>query len=214
MHRDERLLADLSLWSADLGRLEDEILRAEEHADLFHFDVADGHFVPSLLFFPEIVARLRPLTRKPFHVHLIVERPDQHCLPFLEAGADLLTVHLECGAHSRRASETIRAHGRQCGLALRLETPLASLLDWPAPDAVLLLGTPAGVKGCGLADEALPRLAEARRLLPGAFLIADGAIRDHTVPLLRAAGADAIVPGSLYFNATDRTAVTRWWRGL
>ncbi|MGE5222074.1 MAG: D-allulose-6-phosphate 3-epimerase, partial [Omnitrophica WOR_2 bacterium] len=89
----ERLLADASLWSADFTRLGDEIRRVDGYADLYHFDVSDAHFVPGLLFFPDLVAALRPLTRKPFHVHLMADNPLSLIDDFVNAGADRITIH-------------------------------------------------------------------------------------------------------------------------
>ncbi len=91
-----RLLADVSLWSADLANLERDLALASL-ADSFHFDVADAHFAPSLLFFPDLLRRLRPLTAIPFHIHFMVDRPVALLDDFLAAGADLVSVHVELG---------------------------------------------------------------------------------------------------------------------
>lgn len=215
MRSRARLSADVSLWSADLGRLAEEVKTAEAHADSFHFDVADGHFVPSLLFFPDLVAQLRPLTQTTFHVHLMVERPDLLCADFLEAGADVITVHAECGSHARQAIRQVRAAGKLAGVALRLESPIELLEEWlDGIDVALLLGTPSGVKGCGLDAAAPGRIRAVKERSPAVMLVADGGIRQETVPLLRKAGADFIVPGSLYFGAADRDAAAEWWRNL
>jgi len=181
-----RLIAEYSLWSADLARFEDDIRRTEPYADIYHIDVADGHFAPSLLFFPDLVARLRKLTDRPFHVHLMVaddallSQIDQ----FAEAGADLISVHGENGTVVQRALERIQALGRQAGIVLRIETPVATLARWlGAVRFVTLLGTAIGVKGQSLSDEACPRLVEAGRLIAEAgrstaiTLAADGGIR-------------------------------------
>src|SRR5439155_1712698 len=92
-----RLMAEISLWSADLARLEDDLRRIEPFTDIFHIDVADGHFSPALLFFPDLVARLRKLTPKPFHVHLMVKDAilESQIAQFAEAGADLISIHTE-----------------------------------------------------------------------------------------------------------------------
>jgi ribulose-phosphate 3-epimerase len=218
-----RLIAEYSLWSADLARFEDDIRRTDAHADIYHIDVADGHFAPSLLFFPDLVARLRKLTDRPFHVHLMVaddvllSQIDQ----FAEAGADLISVHAENGAVAAEALERIRALGRAAGIVLRIETPVATLAPFlGAVRFVTLLGTAIGVKGQSLSDEACPRLAEAARLIAGAgragaiTLAADGGIRENTVPRLRAAGAETVVLGSLAFGAPDLAARTAWLHGL
>jgi ribulose-phosphate 3-epimerase len=220
----DRLLADLSLWSADLTTLRTEIARTEPFADLYHLDVADAHFVPSLLFFPDLVAALRPLTNKPFHVHLMVNDPLALIEPFVDAGADLVTIHVE---HPRGATQVgvalaaIRASGARAGLALQLETPLAAVQPYlEQVSAVVLLGTRLGVKGQDLAPAACPRIAqlrawlEERQLADRVKIWADGGIRSHTVPALRAAGADAIVPGSLVFNSPDLAQTFAWLHEL
>jgi ribulose-phosphate 3-epimerase len=218
-----RLIAEYSLWSADLARFEDDIRRTERHADIYHIDVADGHFAPALLFFPDLVARLRKLTDRPFHVHLMVaddvllSQIDQ----FAEAGADLISVHAENGAVIEGALERIRALGRAAGIVLRIETPVAKLAPFLGiVRFVTLLGTAIGVKGQSLSDEACPRLIEAARLIAEAgrtqaiTLAADGGIRENTVPRLRAAGAETVVLGSLAFGAPDLAARTEWLHGL
>ena len=104
-----RLLAEFSLWSADLAALADDVRRVDPFVDLYHVDVADGRFAPSFLFFPDQVARIRKLTAKPIHVHLMVE--DDIVLAqirqFAEAGADLITVHAENGTVVPAALELI-----------------------------------------------------------------------------------------------------------
>jgi len=207
---DDRLLVDVSLWSADLANLESAVRRLSPWADSFHLDAADGHFVPNLLFFPDLIRALRPHTSLPLHVHLMAERPSALAGEFLEAGADLLTVHVENGEREAGAAiEQALRHGRGAGVALRLETPVRAVLPYlESVELVILLGTEIGVKGCDLAPAACERLREARALLRerarrGVRLVADGAIRSHTVPRLRAAGADAVVPGSLVFESRD-----------
>lgn len=206
-----RLLADVSLWSADLVNLQRDIERMEKYADSFHIDVADSRFVPSLLFFPDLVAAIRPLTSLPLHVHLVVERPSELLADFAEAGGDLFTVHVETGeAEVRRAFDSARGRGKEVGLALRLDTPVEAAQQYLSEiDAVLLLNTRAGVKGQGLAPEACQRIEQMAELLTKGGrrgkvkIVADGAIRDNTVPLLRSSGADVIVPGSLAFGSND-----------
>jgi ribulose-phosphate 3-epimerase len=215
----ERLLADVSLWSADLANLEFAIRRMSPWADSFHLDAADGHFVPSLLFFPDLIRALRPHTTVPFHVHLMAEFPSRLAQEFLDAGADLLTVHVENGEREAGAAiEQAHRRGRATGVALKLETPVRAMLPYlDTVEVIILLGTEVGVKGRDLAPQACDRLREARSLLrehdrPGVRLVADGAIRAHTVGELCAAGADTIVPGSLVFQSTDLESTFRWLR--
>jgi ribulose-phosphate 3-epimerase len=216
----DRLLADVSLWSADLGNLEAAVRRLSPWADSFHLDAADGHFVPSLLFFPDLVRAIRPHTAVPFHVHLMAENPDAIAGEFLDAGADLLTVHVESGEREAGAAiEQALRSGYGAGVALKLDTPVRAALPYlDAVEVVTLLGTELGVKGRGLAPQACDRLREARALLRehdkrNVRLVADGGIRANTVGELYAAGADAIVPGSLVFQSADLESTFRGLRG-
>lgn len=214
-----RLLVDVSLWSADLGNLASAVRRLSPWADSFHLDAADGHFVPTLLFFPDLVRAIRPHTAVPFHVHLMADRPSVLAGEFLDAGADLLTVHVENGEREAGAAiELCRRRGSGAGVTLQLETPVATVEPYlEAIDVIILLGTQVGVKGCDLDPAACDRLHEARALLQQhgrrkIRLVADGAIRTQTVPLLHAAGADAIVPGSLVFQSPDLASTFAWLR--
>ena len=219
----DRLIAEFSIWSADLARLADDLARIEPHADILHLDVADGHFAPALLFFPDLVAALRKVTAKPMHVHLMTA--DDVLLPqirqFAEAGADLISLHLENAAVLEPALDLLDELGLPAGLVLQVDTPVAGLA--PYLDRIrfaTLLGTRIGVKGQGLDEHAPARLGEARALLAAQsrphriVLAADGGIREETVPLLRRAGAETVVMGSLAFGAPDLAARLRWLHGL
>jgi ribulose-phosphate 3-epimerase len=217
----DRLLVDVSLWSADLSALGREVRRLEPHADMVHIDVADGHFVPRLLFFPDLVAAIRPFTALPMHVHLMVERPSALVDAFVDAGADILTVHHEVGADATAAVERIRLRARAPGVALRLDSEVEEAGPYlDDVELVLLLGTAVGVKGAEPAPEAEGRVARLDRLLrergvrERVKIEADGGLRRHTVPGLRAAGADLISPGSLIFGSGDWEEVFGWARGL
>ncbi|GGD98435.1 D-allulose-6-phosphate 3-epimerase [Aureimonas endophytica] len=219
----DRLIGEYSVWSADLVRLADDMARIELHADMLHVDVADGHFAPAFLFFPDLVAALRKVSTKPIHVHLMVA--DAVVLPqieqFAEAGADLISIHLENGSVADAALDRLEALGVAAGMVLRVETPIADVARFlPRLHFLTLLGTAIGVKGQGLNEAAGDRLREAKGLIENSgaahriVLAADGGIREHTVPLLRAAGAETVVLGSLAFNAPDLAARTAWLHGL
>ncbi len=216
----QRLLAEYSMWSADLIRLADDLARITPHADILHIDVADGHFAPALLFFPDLVARLRDQTHLPIHVHLmtadavLLAQIDQ----FAEAGADLISLHVE-NANAQEGLNRIAALGCKAGMVLRVETPVAQAAPWlDRLDMLTLLGTAIGVKGQGLNPAATARLQEAKGLIAATgrriILAADGGIRDTTVPLLRAAGAETVVMGSLAFGAPDLAARMDWLHAL
>ncbi|TGV95408.1 D-allulose-6-phosphate 3-epimerase, partial [Mesorhizobium sp. M2D.F.Ca.ET.145.01.1.1] len=125
--------------------------------DLHHIDVADGHFAPSFLFFPDLVARIAKLTAKPIHVHLMVDGAivEEQTRQFIEAGADMISVHAENGEAGLRAVRLAHDLGAEAGVVLRLETPVSAIVPF-LPDVafVTLLGTSIGVKGQSLSEKA------------------------------------------------------------
>ena len=104
----DRLLADVSLWSADLACLGQEIMRVDPYVDLYHLDVSDAHFTPKLLLFPDLVAAVRPFTRRKFHVHLMVDRPQSLIDDFAETGADMISIQMGTKALVRNCFERNR----------------------------------------------------------------------------------------------------------
>lgn len=207
---------DVSLWSANLAALGDEVQRLEPYADIWHIDVTDAHFVPGLLFFPDLLASVKSLTQTPFHVHLMVEEPLSLISDFINAGADVLTVHCE-NHQAAEAISCIREQGRTPGIAISLDVPLDDAIGYlPQVEHVLMMGTQLGVKGVDLAPNAAPRLADMRQMILALGLSsqvrigADGGLRRHTVPTLRAAGADFITPGSLIFGSSTPADVFAW----
>jgi ribulose-phosphate 3-epimerase len=216
----DRLLAEVSVWSADLLNLAADLARLTDHADMLHIDVADGHFAPAFLFFPDQVAAIRKASAIPIHVHLMCADSIllHQVAQFAEAGADVISVHAE-NANAAEAIAAIRARGLAAGLVLKVETTVAAATQHLAHiDVLTLLGTAIGVKGQSLDPTACDRLHQARGLIAGVghriILAADGGIREHTVPDLRGAGADAVVMGSLAFAAPDLAARMAWAKAL
>ncbi|PKA45225.1 ribulose-phosphate 3-epimerase (plasmid) [Rhizobium sullae] len=218
-----RLIAEFSVWSADLVRLADDLARVDAHADLLHIDVADGHFAPAMLFFPDLVAAVRSISARPIHVHLMVA--DSIVLSqieqFAEAGSNLISLHVENESVAEAALDLIARRGVAAGMVLKVETPVERLRKYAARlDFVTLLGTAIGVKGQGLNEKAGERLQEAQKIIAecGAahriVLAADGGIREYTVPLLRQSGADTVVLGSLAFNAPSLEERMAWLHAL
>jgi ribulose-phosphate 3-epimerase len=218
-----RLIAEFSVWSADLLRLRDELIRIGPYADVLHVDVADGHFAPALVFFPDLVAAIRQATRLPIHVHLmaadgvLLSQIDQ----FSEAGADLISIHLENAAVVDAALDRLQAKRVAAGMVAKLETAIADVSRLlPRLRFLTLLGTAIGLKGQPLDGAACGRLREARRLIAESraeqriVLAADGGIREQTVPDLRAAGAESLVLGSLAFRAPELAARMAWLRAI
>jgi ribulose-phosphate 3-epimerase len=198
----DRLIGEFSVWSADLLRLADDLKRIEPHADILHIDVADGHFAPAMLFFPDLVAAIKRHTPVPIHIHLMVA---DHILlsqieQFADAGSDLISIHLENAQVADAALDLLDARSIPAGMVLRVETPVAGVAQFlPRLRFVTLLGTAIGVKGQSLNDGAYDRLEQARSLIAQAdagrriVLAADGGIRQNTVPLLRQASTETVV---------------------
>ena len=216
-----RLLVEVSLWSADFTHFAEEIRRIDAYADLYHIDVSDGHFVPGFLFFADLVTALRPLTRRPFHVHLMTTNPLDHVADFVSAGANLITVHAENGPLVPAALEAARRAGAATGLALGLDIlpetvePYLDLVN-----LVLIMGTPMGVKGVKPSRYVFERVLQTKAMVRKAGLeeqvkvFVDGGIRENTVPNLRASGADGIIAGSLAFKSANLDETFNWLHGL
>lgn len=216
-----RLLVEVSLWSADFTHLADEIKRVDAYADMYHIDVSDGHFVPGFLFFADLVAALRPLTEKPFHVHLMTTNPLNHIEDFYAAGANMITLHAENGPLAPAALAAAHQIGAASGLALGLDVipetiePYFDLLDM-----ILVMGTPMGVKGVKPSPYVFDRIKKIKAMVARAGLddqikvFADGGIRDNTVPKLYSAGADGVIAGSLAFKSSNLEETFSWLHGL
>jgi ribulose-phosphate 3-epimerase len=219
----ERLIAEFSVWSADLVRLADDMARIADHADILHVDVADGHFAPALLFFPDLLTAIRKVSKVKTHVHLMVADGVllEQIHQFADASADLISIHVENAAVAGAALDLLEKRGVAAGMVLRVETPVEQIAKYiPRLRFVTLLGTAIGVKGQGLNEKAGERLGAAKKLIAASgakqriVLAADGGIRDNTVPVLRSAGAETVVLGSLAFGAPDLKARMAWLHSL
>ena len=212
------LKCSTSLWSADLANLEGEIKRVEPFSERFHLDVADGHYVPNMLFFPDLVKSIRPHTDLPFEMHLMATDPLLWVEAFLEAGVDIWIVPFDSIREPGEFLDAVRSHGKRSGLSLMIHESL-DLLDpyWERLDVVTLVATAMGVKGASM-DESIPdKIRQAREIIvergcPTEIEV-DGGIRRNTVPLMHVAGAVFIVPGSLMFGG-DPAEMRAWLAGL
>jgi len=199
------LKCSTSLWSADLANLGAEIRRVEPYSERFHVDVADGHYVHNLLFFPDQVKAMRTHTTRPFEVHLMVTDPLSWIEPFVEAGADGIICSFDAAQDAGQVLKAIKAAGKEAGVSLLIAEPL-DLLEpyWEWLDVLTIVGTAAGVKGASMDVSVPPKIRQARQIIKDrnlkTVIQADGGIRRETVPLLKSAGADYIVPGSLMFK--------------
>ncbi len=199
------LKLSVSLWSAELTNLETEIQRVDPYADLYHLDVADGTYAKLLLFFPDLVKSIRAKTAKPLEVHLITQNPERWVSPFAEAGADRVIFYPDTSSDIQGMINAIKTQNMSVGISLSVENPVALVQPYLEQLAlVCILGTGFDVKGVNDVAkgtcEKIHDLTQLRKDKGLDFEIeADGAIRRHTVPKLRQAGADIVVPGSLIF---------------
>jgi ribulose-phosphate 3-epimerase len=207
-----------SLWSADLGNLATEMRRVEPYSERFHLDVADGHYVPTMLFFPDLVKSLRPHTKRSFEIHLMTTDPAAWIDPFTEAGADGFIFCFDSAKDPAALLKAIKARGKYAGVSLLLNEPLELLEPhWNDLDILTIVGTQMGTKGTGMDPSAPGKIARAREIIRRRGLRTelemDGGIRRESVPLIHAAGADFIVPGSLMFKE-DPPAMRQWLASL
>ncbi len=201
-----------SILSADFARLGGEIAAIEAAgADYVHVDVMDGHFVPNITIGPPVVAALRKTTRLPFDVHLMIENPDAYIPAFAEAGADIITVHQEAGAHLHRTVQLIKSLGKKAGVSLNPATPVSSLevlLD--DLDLVLVMSVNPGFGGQSFIPATLAKITALRREIDRrglqAELEVDGGVKPDNIGKIAAAGADVFVAGSAVFNTGDYAA--------
>lgn len=183
-------------------------------ADLLHFDVMDGEFVPNISFGFPLLEAVRQHCRKPIDVHLMIVRPERYVDQFADGGASIISVHYEASTHLHRTLTRIRERGCQAGVALNLQTPVTVLEDvLDVIDVVLIMTINPGFGGQQLLPLSIPKVRKLRRMLTDAGSPArievDGGITADNAPVLLSAGADTLVAGSSVFGADDPVAAVR-----
>lgn len=195
-----------SILSADFARLGEEIAAVDRAgADYIHVDVMDGHFVPNITIGPAVVAALRPASRLPFDVHLMISPVDPFIADFAAAGADIITVHPEAGPHLHRTLQQIKAQGAKAGVALNPATPASAIENLLGDvDLVLVMTVNPGFGGQAFIDSQLAKIETLRRLIDDSGrtidLEVDGGINSDTAGRAIAAGADVLVAGTATFE--------------
>ncbi|MFW3588754.1 ribulose-phosphate 3-epimerase [Vagococcus fluvialis] len=198
-----------SILSADFANLERDIrLVDKKGADYIHVDVMDGQFVPNITLGANIVSAIRPVTKLPLDVHLMVQDPERFIEDFAKAGSDIITVHQESTVHIHRAMQMIKNCGVKAGVVINPGTPVSAIEEvLPLADLVLIMTVNPGFGGQAFISECLTkveRLNELRKEKGYTYEIEiDGGVDDKTAPLCVQAGADVLVAGSYVYNSPD-----------
>lgn len=201
-----------SILAADFANLQRDIENiAENGSDWVHVDVMDGLFVPNISIGLPVVQAIRPVTRLPLDVHLMIEKPIRYVERFVKAGADIVTIHLEADQpqNTLEALDKIHALGTKAGIVLKPKTPAEAALPYLKKcDVVLVMTVEPGFGGQKFMADMMPKLRALKALLarenPGCLLEVDGGVDETTCVLCKENGADVLVAGSAYFKAADR----------
>ena len=204
-----------SILSADFTRLGDEIAAVEAGgATVLHVDVMDGQFVPNITIGLPVVKSLRKATNLTIDTHLMIEEPSRYAVKFVEAGADMVSVHVEADVHLQRTLVSIQEAGAKAGIAINPATPLSSLEEaLPYADFVLLMSVNPGFGGQSFIPTSLDKLRRLKTMIAGRGLDTrieiDGGIAANNIAEVVASGADIIVAGSAVYGRGNATEAVR-----
>ncbi len=206
-----------SILAADFANLERDIRNIEENgADFVHVDIMDGIFVPNISIGIPVVKAIRPVTKLPLDVHLMIDRPIRYVEEFVKAGADFVTIHIEADQpqNTLDALDKIHALGAKAGIVLKPKTPAEAAIPYlDKCDMVLVMTVEPGFGGQSFMHEQMPKVAQLKQWLgninPKCLLEVDGGVDSKTHAICKEAGANVLVAGSAYFKAPDRAAFVK-----
>jgi ribulose-phosphate 3-epimerase len=198
-----------SILSADFSKLGEEIKAAEKAGAVWiHIDVMDGHFVPNLTIGPPVIKSIRKTTSLPFDVHLMINNPDSYIKRYAEAGADILTIHIETIKNPLESIKHIKNIGCKAGITLNPSTPFDAIADIISEvDLVLVMTVHPGFSGQKFREEMVPKIKRAKETIDALgkdiYLEVDGGVNEKTATLAKKAGANVLVAGSYVFKHED-----------